>query len=78
MGTASVHKAKLHVHPDAVPKFFKPRSVPFATKDSIGAGLDKLEAEEIVEKVDHSDWAAPIVAVPIVSAVIIRSLSMLI
>ena len=78
MGNASVHKAKLHVRPDAVPKFFKPRSVPLATKDSINAGLDKLEAEEIVEKVDHSDWAAPIVAVPIVSAVIIRSLSMLI
>ena len=64
LGTASVHKAKLHVHPGAVLKFFKPRSVPFATKDSIGAALDKLEVEEILEKVDHSDWAAPIVAVP--------------
>lgn len=64
LGTDSVYKGKLHVHPDAVPKFFKPRSVPFASKDSISAALDKLEAEEIVEKVDHSDWAAPIVAVP--------------
>ena len=64
LGTASIHKAKLHVRSDAVPKFFKPRSVPFSTKDAIGAELDRLEAEGILEKVSHSEWAAPIVAVP--------------
>ena len=64
IGTASVHKAKLHVRPEAVPKFFKPRLVLFTTNDAIGAALDQLEAEEIVEKVAHSDWAAPIVAAP--------------
>ena len=64
LGTASVHKAKLYVRPDAKPKFFKPRPVPFATKDAIGRALDQLEAEGIVEKVAHSEWAAPIVAVP--------------
>ena len=55
---------QLHVRPDALPKFFKPRPVPFATKDAIGAELDRLEVEGIVEKVTHSEWAAPIVAVP--------------
>ena len=62
--TASVHKAKLYVRPDAKPKFFKPRPVPFTTKDAIGRALHQLEAEGIVEKVAHSKWAAPIVVVP--------------
>ena len=64
LGTASIHEAKLHIRSDAVPKFFKPRSVPFSTKDVIGAELDRLEAEGILEKVSHSEWAAPIDAVP--------------
>lgn len=37
---------------------------PFAVKDAIGQELDRLEKQGIIEKVDHSDWAAPIVAVP--------------
>ena len=45
-------------------KFFKPRPVPFAVKDAIGKELDQLEKQGIIEKVDHSDWAAPIVAAP--------------
>ena len=64
LGTASIHKAKLHVRADAVPKFFKPCSVPFSTKDAIRAELDCLEAEGILEKASHSEWAAPIIAVP--------------
>lgn len=35
--------------------------MPFATKDAIGADLDRLEEEGILEKVSHT---APIVAVP--------------
>ena len=42
---------------------FKTRSVPFATKDTIAAASDKLEAEGIVEKAVHSKWAAPIKAI---------------
>lgn len=38
--------------------------MPFAIKDAVGAELDRLEAEGIVERVSHSDWAAPIVVVP--------------
>ena len=51
----------MHVHLGAVPKFLKPH-LPYATKSAIGAELDQLEAEGIVEKVAHS--AAHIVAVP--------------
>lgn len=64
LGTVETYKATLQVRPDAQPKFYKPRPVPFATKDAIGAELERLEAEGILERVSHSTWAAPIVAVP--------------
>ena len=48
---------------DAKPRFCKARSVPFATKEAIEAELDCLESCGILEKVDYSLWAAPIVAV---------------
>lgn len=35
----------------------------FAIKPSIVEELDKLEASGVIEKVEHSDWAAPIVPV---------------
>ena len=46
-----------------MPRFFKPRSIPYAVKGVIGKELDRLEEEGILEKIDHSDWASPIVAV---------------
>ncbi len=54
-GTVQPQKATLHVKQ---PRFFKPRPVPFAVKEAVGQELDRLE------KVNTSDWAAPIVAVP--------------
>ena len=39
-------------------------TVPFAIRDAVGEELDRLEAEGITERVNHSEWAAPIVAVP--------------
>ena len=64
LGIVSSHKATLQVRPGASPKFHKARPVPFAIKDALGAHLDHLESEGILVKVKHSDWAAPIVAVP--------------
>ena len=64
LGTVKPYRATLHIKPDATPKFFKPRSVPFAIKDAVGQELDRLEQQGIIEKVDHSEWAAPIVVVP--------------
>ena len=61
LGTIRSFKANLQVCPDSQPKFFKPRSVPFAIKGAIEEELDRLE---VLEKVTHSEWAAPIVAVP--------------
>ena len=50
--------------PDTQPRFHRPRPVPFAIKGAIEEELDRFEAEGIIEKVNHSDWAALIVAVP--------------
>ena len=64
LGTVEPYRATLHVKPDATPKFHKPRPVPLAIKGAIERDLDQMERDGIVERVDHSDWAAPIVAVP--------------
>ena len=63
LGTMVNFKATLNLKPTARPKFFRPRAVPFALQDSIEADLARLEDAHI-SKVSHSDWAAPIVAVP--------------
>ena len=36
----------------------------FTVKDAIEWELDRLEKAGIVEKLTHSDWAAPVVVVP--------------
>ena len=64
LGTVHPYKATLHVDSNATPRFFKPRPVPFAIKDAIGKELDRLKNEGIIQKTSHSEWAAPIVAVP--------------
>ena len=64
LGTVRSLLATLHVRPDARPKFFKPRTVPFAIKGAIEQELDRLEATGVIQKVTHSEWAAPIVPVP--------------
>ena len=57
-------KATLQLKKEAHPIFCKPRSVPFPLKDAISKELDRLEKAGTLQKVSHSDWAAPIVPVP--------------
>ena len=64
LGTITPFKAKLDVHPHARPKFCKARNVPYSSKEAVEQELDRLEAEGILEPVDHSEWATPIVVVP--------------
>ena len=45
------------------PVYHKARPVPYAIHDKYIAALDKLEADGIIEKVAHSDWASPTVPV---------------
>lgn len=57
LGTLKGLKAVIQVDPDAKPKFFKPRSVPYAVRYLVEKELDRLLESKIIEPVTHSDWA---------------------
>ena len=63
-GVMHPFKASLRTNSNAVPRFHRPRPVPFALREAVGRELDRLEAAGVLHKVRHSRWAAPIVAVP--------------
>lgn len=63
LGTAKGFAAKIIVESEATPNFLRARSLPYFYGDKIENELDKLVAEGTLSPVDHSDWAAPIVAV---------------
>ena len=64
LGTLKGITARLVVDENATPKFFKPRPVPYAIRGAIEQDLDRLESLGVLEKINHSEWAAPIVPVP--------------
>ena len=64
LGKMRTFEASLHLQPGSRPKFFKARPVPFALKQAVEQELDRLEELGIIEKVTHSQWAAPVVPVP--------------
>ena len=63
LGTVKGITATLKVKEVSQPKFFKPRPVPIALRDKIASELLRLEKEGIIEKVESSEWATPIVPV---------------
>ena len=63
LGQIKNTKAKIFVDAEARPRFFRPRPVPYALRHKIEAELDHLEQRGVIEPVQISDWAAPIVPV---------------
>ena len=55
--------AKIHVDPQSQPKFCRPRSVPYALRERVDREIERLVEAGVVEPVQFSDWAAPIVPV---------------
>ena len=55
--------AKIYVDDNAVQKYFKARPLPYVMRDMVDKELDRLLAEDIIEPVHYSDWAAPVVPV---------------
>ena len=64
LGMIAHHVAELRVKKDAVPIFFRPRSIPFAIRQKVDEEIGRLEEMGVVKKVQHAEWAAPIVVVP--------------
>ncbi|KAL2088270.1 hypothetical protein ACEWY4_015169 [Coilia grayii] len=64
LGKVKGIEAKLQVAADAVPKFCKPRNVPYALREAVEKELVKLETEGVISPIKYSEWAAPIVCVP--------------
>ena len=50
--------------PNTRPKFCKARPVPLALRAAVEQEIERLERDGVLEKVDFSEWATPIVAVP--------------
>ena len=63
LGRVQSTQAKLHVDPHSQPKFFRPRPIPYALRGKVEQELERLEKTGILEPVEFSDWAAPIVPV---------------
>lgn len=58
LGTLKGFQATIHVPDNAAPRFYRPRSVPYAMKPKVDAEIDRLLKENIIK---YSDWAAPVV-----------------
>ena len=64
LGTVKGVTAKLHLKDNAKPVFQKPRPVSYALRPAVEKELKKMEDEGIIEPVEVSNWATPIVCVP--------------
>ncbi|XP_058816719.1 uncharacterized protein K02A2.6-like [Topomyia yanbarensis] len=63
IGKISRDQANLPLKKDARPVFLKARKIPFNLQKVVEAELDKLVEEEVLTKVNQSNWATPIVPV---------------
>jgi hypothetical protein len=63
LGLVKGTEAKIHVDPQAAPRFCKPRTVPYALREKVDQELEKLRKAGVIEPVEFAEWAAPIVPV---------------
>ena len=63
LGTLRGVTAKLHVSPDAQPRFYRPRAIPYGLRSRVDQALEKLVTDGVLEPVRFSEWAAPIVPI---------------
>jgi hypothetical protein len=63
-GTIKNFQANVSLKDDAVPKFLKARPIPYALSAKVDEELEKMESMGVLTKVEHSQWASPLVVVP--------------
>ena len=63
LGTVLGVSASIQVDKDATPQFYRPRPLPCTLRKKVEK-LERLQELNVLERVQFSDWAAPIVPVP--------------
>ena len=63
LGCITDVEAKFQIYDSVKPRFLKARPVPYHLRDRVNDELSRLEREGILERVDSSDWACPIVPI---------------
>ncbi|GBL76949.1 Uncharacterized protein K02A2.6 [Araneus ventricosus] len=63
LGEINNYQVKLELKPEVKPIFCRVRTIPFALKGRVENEINRLEKEGIIEKVEHSEWATPVVPV---------------
>ena len=61
MGTLQGTTVKIHIKPDVHPQFSRARPVPYALRENVTSELERLRKADVIEPVQFSDWAAPII-----------------
>lgn len=54
---------KLELKDSVSPKFLRARPVPFALKERVEEEIDRLTRQGIIEPIQHSEWATPVVII---------------
>ena len=63
LGTLQGKKVKVHIDAAVQPKFVKHRPVPIFQKHQVEVELQRLQDASVIEPVQFSDWAMPIVPI---------------
>ena len=64
IGRIQGYKADVRLRPEAKPVFKKARPVAYSLQPALNRELEYLQCEGILEPVESSDWATPLVVVP--------------
>ena len=63
MGLMKGTSAKIYLKPGAQPHFCKARFIPHTLRPRVEQELKRLECTGVIEPVEFSEWAAPIVPI---------------
>lgn len=63
LGTYNVKEFSLFLKDNVVPKFFRPRPLPFSLKEKVGQELDRMVKLGVLKPVETSEWGTPIVPI---------------